>query len=398
MKRFLLITLLAACRLLPTSAADAEMPIIAFNGVPSWQTADAHFLTFSECGFNVSLAPYPSLDQLVKACRSAERNGVRVLGRCPEMVSNPTLAARTLKQERGFYGYYMQDEPSVAEIHERQKEIERLATTDMTHVFYINLFPCYREDWIQSATKAKTYTEYLRAALATSCQQLSFDFYPVTTGGLRPTWYHNLEMVRSESLAAGKPFWGFVLSVPHDVPFTPATYYPTPTLPALRLQVYANLAYGAQAIQYFTYWTPAPGRFNYHDAPVDMNGRKTATYATVQQMNRELRPVARLFYGSRVLTVGHLGDIPQGTTRQTEMPLNIRSLRISGRRGAIVSQLEKDGHRYLAVVNKDHERRMTVRIRTQNDTPRHLTKTLQEEPMKQSYTVAAGDILLFRLN
>ena len=79
------------------------------------------------------------------------------------------------------------------------------------------------------------------------------------------------------------------------------------------------------------------------------------------------------------------------------MPDNIRSLKISGRHGAVISQLEKDGRRYLAIVNKDHERSMTVRIRTQNDTPRHLTKTLQEEPMKQSYTVAAGDILLFRL-
>ena len=98
-----------------------------------------------------------------------------------------------------------------------------------------------------------------------------------------------------------------------------------------------------------------------------------------------------------MLTVHHLGDIPQGTTRQTVMPDNIRSLKISGRYGAVISQLEKDGRRYLAIVNKDHERSMTVRIRTRNNVPRHLTKTLEEELMKSSYTVKAGDILLFRL-
>ena len=39
--------------------------------------------------------------------------------------------------------------------------------------------------------------------------------------------------------------------------------HPVATSGQLRLQVYSDLAYGAQAIQYFTYWTPPffpPGR------------------------------------------------------------------------------------------------------------------------------------------
>lgn len=378
-------------------ANDTEMPVIAFIGIPDRDTSEENFRSFSECGFSVSLSTYPSLDLLVKACRYADKYGVKVLGRCPEMVSNPTLAAQTLKREKGFFGYYLQDEPSVPEIQERQKEIERLRTIDMTHVFYINLYPYYRESWVEPATKAKTYPEYLKAASATSCQQLSFDFYPIMTSGIRPTWYHNLEMIRQESLASGKPFWGFVLSVPHEVPFTPGTYYPTPTMGSLRLQIYSNLAYGAQAIQYFTYWTPSSSRFHYHDAPIDKEGKKTVTYSLVQKMNKELKTVSKLFHGAKVLSVHHLGSIPQGTTRQTEMPVNIRSLKIAGRQGAIISQLEKDGHRYLAIVNKSHENTLTVRTKARNKTPRHLTKSLSEELMKSSYTVNAGDILLFKL-
>lgn len=378
-------------------ANDTEMPVIAFIGIPDRDTSEESFQSFSECGFSVSLSTYPSLDLLVKACRYADKYGVKVLGRCPEMVSNPTLAAQTLKREKGFFGYYLQDEPSVPEIQERQKEIERLRTIDMTHVFYINLYPYYRESWVEPATKAKTYPEYLKAASATSCQQLSFDFYPIMTSGIRPTWYHNLEMIRQESLASGKPFWGFVLSVPHEVPFTPGTYYPTPTMGSLRLQIYSNLAYGAQAIQYFTYWTPSSSRFHYHDAPIDKEGKKTVTYPLVQKMNKELKNVSKLFHGAKVLSVHHLGSIPQGTTRQREMPVNIRSLKIAGRQGAIISQLEKDGHRYLAIVNKSHENTLTVRTKARNKTPRHLTKSLSEELMKSSYTVNAGDILLFKL-
>lgn len=398
MRKLFILSLLIVCGGRLSSANDAEMPVIAFLGVPEWRTSEEHFHTFSECGFSVSLSTYSSLELLVKACRYAEKYGVKVLGKCPEIVSNPTLAAQTMKQEKGFFGYYLQDEPSVPDIHHRQKEIERLAMIDTTHVFYINLFPCYQENWIETATKAKTYLEYLKAASATSCQQLSFDFYPITTNGIRPTWYHNLEMVRRESLASGKPFWGFVLSVSHDVPFTPDTYYPIPTIGALRLQIYSNLAYGAQAIQYFTYWNPKPGEgFHYHDAPISFDGKKTNTWELVRQMNCELKVISTLFYGSKVVSVHHLVDIPQGTTRQSQAPINILSLKIVGHPGAIISQLEKDGHRYLAIVNKNHEASMTVHIQARNNTPVHLTKTLNEERMMPSYIVNAGDILLFRL-
>lgn len=392
----ILLLLTVYSRSLYAQEAD-EMPIIAFIGVPEWKNTNESFSTFSKCGFTVSLHNYSSLTSLVKACRLAEKNGVKVLGKCPEMVNNPQLAAKTLQQEKGFYGYLIQDEPSVPEIRQRQQEIERLHGVDSSHVFYINLHPYYHDSWVEPTLKVKSYPQYLKAASATSCQQLSFDFYPIMTSGTRPTWYHNLEMVRRESLNSGKPFWGFVLSVPHDVPFTPNTYYPTPTLGSLRLQVYSNLVYGAQAIQYFTYWTPVPGRFNYHDAPVDIDGKKTNTYPIVQLMNKELKQVSKLFYGAKVLSVHHLGTIPQGTTRQTSMPDNISSLKIASKKGAVISQLEKDGHHYLAIVNKDHEHSMTVRIKTRNDSPRHLTKTLGEERMKSSYTVNAGDILLFRL-
>jgi len=398
MRKLALLLLLTFSQHVCFSADSDGMPIIAYGGVPYWQTSEENFRVFSECGFNVSLYSYPSLDFLVKACRQADKYGVKVLGSCPEMTSAPYSTARTLRSENGFFGYVMQDEPTDPEIRIRQQEIESLQTIDTTHVFYINLMPYYNEKWVRPSLKVATYGDYLRSASATSCQQISFDHYPVTTEGIRPTWYHNLEMIRNESLASGKPFWGFVLSVPHDVPFTAGTYYPTPTLASLRLQVYSNLAYGAQAIQYFTYWTPPTGDYHYHDAPISFEGRKTATYSLVQQMNRELKTVATLFYGSRVVDIQHSGFfIPEGTTRLTKMPTNIQSLTTTGYSGAVVSEIEKDGHRYLAIVNKSHTQSTKVRIKALNDVPRHLTKSLEPKALRSSYTVPPGDVLLFRL-
>lgn len=400
LRKYIILIVLFCSSISQNASAKGEMPIIAYFGVPDWKTTDENFRVFSECGFTVSLYPfYPSLSLLQTACRYAEKHGVQVLGKCPEMESSPLQATNILKKEKGFFGYFIQDEPSAPEIHKIQKVISVLRHYDGEHPCYVNLHPYYHEEWVEPTLKVKNYAEYLKAASATSCQQISFDFYPVTTKGIRPTWYHNLEMVRKESLASGKPFWGFVLSMPHDVPFTPDTYYPAPTMAALRLQIYSNLAYGAQAIQYFTYWTPSNEEgFNFHDAPISRDGKKTKTYAVVQQMNKELKVVSRLFYGAKVLSVKHLGGkLPEGTSLQKTMPTNLKSLKVVTAKGAIISQLQKDGKLYMAVVNKDHNRSITVLIQGKNSTPRHITKALKEEPMNTSYNVSPGDILIFKL-
>jgi hypothetical protein len=115
-------------------------------------------------------------------------------------------------------------------------------------------------------------------------------------------------------------------------------------------------------------------------------------------MNRELKVVSKLFYGAKVLSVHHLGILlPMGTTHPQRTPVNLKSLKVVGTKGAILSEFTKNGHRYLAIVNKDHENSMTVRLSYRNTTPRQITKLLKENVPKTSYSVEPGDILLFIL-
>jgi redox-regulated HSP33 family molecular chaperone len=105
-----------------------------------------------------------------------------------------------------------------------------------------------------------------------------------------------------------------------------------------------------------------------------------------------------LFYGAKITSVKHLGrTLPEGTSRQNTMPVNLKQLKVVSAKGAIISQLHKDGKLYMAVVNKDHNKSITVLIQNKNNTPRHITKAMEEEPMKTRYVVKAGDILMFRL-
>ena len=54
---------------------------------------------------------------------------------------------------------------------------------------------------------------------------------------------------------------------------------PRPQLQHLRgLQAFSNLAYGAQAIQYFTYWTMKSDTWNFHEGPVGLDGKPCAVY------------------------------------------------------------------------------------------------------------------------
>lgn len=377
----------------------SEMPIIAYWGVTEKDMNDEAFVTFRECGFTVSIFPYSSLSSLKTACELAEKSGVKIIGNCPELTTSPRQMAKILRTNKGFGGYLIRDEPNAIEIEELKERIKKLMVIDNEHFFYINLFPYYNSNLVKSSLRANSYPEYLRAASKTPCQQISFDFYPITTKGIRPSWYYNLEMIRNESNISGRPFWGFVLCTPHDVPYDKGNYYPTPTLASLRLQIYSNLAYGAQAIQYFTYWTPdGSNSFHFHDGPIGLDGKKTRIYYLVQRMNRELKVVSKLFYGAKVTSVHHLGGtLPQGTTRLTKMPLNLLSLKVVSSKGTVISQLEKDGHQYLVIVNKDHKHSIKLHIKPLNKTPRHLNKQLQEENMKTSYTISAGDALFFLL-
>ena len=370
--------------------AEEEMPIIAYMGVPYNKTTEENFKVFSECGFNVSLYIYPDIGQMIKACDIAQKYGVKILGHCKDTHTHPRNAAAILKNVPGFFGYVLKDEPTSDEIGPLQKEMVQLEKTDSNHCFYINLHPYYNAGTLRHL-KTRTSEEYLDIASSTSCRQISFDYYPVTKDGLRDGWYHNLEIVRRQSLKTGKPFWGFVLSVPHYV-------YPQPTMGSLRLQAYSNLAYGAQAIQYFTYWTPEPdGIYDYHDGPVDANGNKTKTYGLVQKMNRELRQVSKLFFGAKVISVCHIGKIANGAKKQSTAPVNLRSLKVVSRRGAVISTFEKSGHSYVGIVNKDYQHDIELQVKVKNDIPRRITKELQEERVKPSYTIGAGDILIIRL-
>lgn len=369
---------------------EKSLPIIAYMGVAHDKSSDQTFKDFKDAGFDINITDYYTLKEVKSALYYANRHGVKIISRCVETDHNMVRAARELSSYPALYGYVISDEPSSEQFSTLRKTIESIKSVDDKHVFYVNLLPYYGKS-ILKRTGTSTYNEYVKQAITLGTKFISFDFYPITKDGFRKNLYANLEIVRNECMKAKLPFWGFILCTPHHV-------YPQPTEGSIRLQAYMNLAYGAQAIQYYTYWTPKPhDAYDYHNGPIGLDGKKTNTYYIVKKINAELKQVGSLFVGASVNSVHHLGDIPTGTTALTKMPTNIKSISTSNNKGLVISQLSKNGHAYLVLVNKDYEKSTVVRIVPTNSTPKRMTKALKEETLKQSYKVNAGDILIIRL-
>lgn len=369
----------------------AEIPIIAFIGVPP-NCSDAYrFREFKEAGFDVSLYDYADIpmDQLNRILNTAWKEKVRVLVGSNHFYEQSGKAIDIIKAHPALYGYFIMDEPNPDQLHIVSSRYAAIRKHDKQKRCYMNLHPNLGAEQ-ERYFKMDSYSHYLKKASQIDLPQISFDLYPITFDSVRTTWYPCLEDIRRESLRCQKPFWAFVLSTPHS-------YYPQPTISSLRLQIYSNLAYGAQAIQYFTYWTPDVPNGDFHNGPIDINGKQTDTYKLVKQMNKELRGILPLFDGSTIKSVNHLIHVPHNGVRLRKAPLNIRHLKVKGRMGAIVSILNKNEKNYMIVVNKDYIYNMQLTIKAKKQV-KNISKTLQEIPLKDVYTVPAGDIVIFRLN
>lgn len=322
--------------------AIAPLPVHAWMGVPPGHTNYNRIKEMADAGFNHSFTPYPDNDSMERALNIAKSAGVKLFIHTPELLSDPEGTVKRFKDHPALAGYHITDEPSANKFKDLAALVKRIRAVDDDHPCYINLFPNYASPEQLGTPDYRTHVR--RFVNEVPVQMLSFDHYPVTMGGIRPQWYENLEIISKASRDSGKPFWAFALTVAH-------MDYPIPPLSHLRLQVYSNLAYGAQGIQYFTYWTPSGTQWDFHDGPIKVDGTRSPVYQRLQQVNREMQGYACVFVGSRVLSVTHAGvSVPEGASGfRPFSPVESVDV-VNG--SVIVSHLERDGRHFLVIVNR----------------------------------------------
>lgn len=366
-------------------AEEPRIPILAWIGIPAEHTSPERYEEMAAAGFTLAFQGYPNLDSLIEALDTAHGAGIQLIAGSPELRQDPAGTVRRIKDHPALYGYALRDEPGAELFPMLAEWVAAIHTEDDTRWCYINLFPNYASP---EQLGTDTYREHVRLFLDTVPQPvLSFDHYPVieTPQGivLRPQYYENLRIIAEEAARAGIPFWAFALSVAHDP-------YPIPTEAHLRLQQFSNLLYGAQGLQYFTYWTPTPTpEWNFHSAPIEQDGtRVPLVYDRVQAVTAYLQTFAPVFVGATVKQVGHLGDPIPPAANPFEMGGPIGSIDTAGA-PVLVSHLVNHGREYLCILNTSLDEAVTVSVAFTDGTGAEPLRGNLEEPL------APADIRVF---
>lgn len=363
-----------------------DFPVVGWRFIPSQNFGIEHFLDAKEAGLTIGLVSFANAENVHKALDMAEEAGMKIIIRSPEIYNDTERIVRRFKDHPANAGYFLQDEPSASNIPDLKKLAEKIESIDNTRFSYINFFP----NILSSKEYAvESYEEYVRQFVTNiPLKILSFDFYPIVSNFIAPSWYNNLEFIRSEAEKANIPFWAFALTSAH-------WDYPVPTVEHLRLQVYSNLAYGAKGIQYFTFWIPVEKEI-FTSAPIDRNGNKTNEYYLLQQMNKEIHNFSYIFQTSKVTKVSHYGDIPQRTTQFSNAPYFVKSINIRDG-NALMSEMGNNENSFFMIQNTNLYNEIGIDIQTDNQTKIILKNgsIIPASLIKEEFKLTPGDMVMF---
>ena len=346
-----------------------------------------------ECGFDTHLGLYRAKESAIASLDAAARKGIEVIISFPQIKDSTEAAVSLIKDHSALFAYHLKDEPDTSDFGWLGCLRDMIYELDPAHPCYINLLP----NWAWGVSEYSEKIEHFASKI--DVPFYSFDNYPITEVNgevvVREDWYRNLEEFSLMASNHSKPFWGFALAKAHSItnPW-PDTVYSEPTLEQLRLQVFSNLLYGAQAIQYF----------NFTGLVDPVTCEKKPAFDLVRQVNSEIRAYSSVFAGCSVLGVWHTGaTIPSGTQPLTSMPhKKVKSLDMScsegtpSFKGGVVSLLENRGTTYLVIQNRDLYNPSALDIEFTSRV-KHLTPDGPIRVTQTSLELTPGNIAIFAL-
>lgn len=365
-----------------------QIPVLGWYSIPSDQTTLARYEELKQSGITHSFTFFPDIKSLSKALEVAHEAGVKLIISCPELKSQTEKTIKMFMNDPAVAGYFLTDEPGPDDFGKLGGWVKKIGAIDNKHFCYINLLPNYAN---MEQLGMRNYREYVHKFIEkVPVNLLTFDFYPIVGDTIRDKWYENLEVFSDEARKAGIPFWAFALTTSH-------ASYPIPTLAQLRLQVYSDLAYGAQGIEYFTYWTPQSNTWDFHHGPITLKSKRSEVYDRIKMMNKEIKNLSGVFLGAKVISVSHTGDvIPIGTKRLKDIPDPIEKFSTGGS-GAIVSVLQKGGYSFFVVVNRNFKKSMQLAIQCDSDVMKILKdgSAVPANVYIDTMEIAPGDLTIY---
>lgn len=354
-----------------TSDLLDEFIIMAYSGPPPEETTLERYREIAGAGVNCLVPGNGIFDKEsnLKVMDLARQVGIKVVPvdmRMMPFALKPDVevdeevirqVARDYKDHPAMAGYVVKDEPEADMFPALKAIVDVFREEDAAHEPLINLFPNYGtihqfgvDDY---QTYVRSYLKTVRPGL------LSYDSYPLRLEGMTiyDDWYNNLKLIREEALRAEIPFLVFMQSEGIKEGLR------VPNRAEILWQASTALAYGAQGVGWFCYWTPQPDQGfdrvdgakpptveTHYNAMIDMNGEPTKVYGYVRKANDYLEKVGNGLLGWENAGVARFeaGRMYKGGCAPVAVPEGERA-------NVVVGTFEKDGVARLVVSNASCE-------------------------------------------
>lgn len=395
--------------------AGDEFPIMAWLNISG---SDQEFRDMYAAGINLNYTQghggHDNIDNMLgNAAGSHVRqipNFWRVTGNTNEDIIKETM--NRYKDNDGIAGWALNDEPYGSQFEHLGEVASWNRKYSPNKLVYLNLLHSVENPINYTAVMgSKNYADYLQQAVRKiGVGMISMDCYPIVRDtqadkkSIRSFFFESLEITARVARQYGIPFWGFARSKGDSI--SPTQEFPVPTEGDLRLQVFANLAYGAQGIQYYTY-SNVDTRYTRYNAPLEIDPnagwtwRKTETYYMLQRINKEIQNHRWVFLNDSVIDVSFTGKLPKATKRlsKSNYPDKVKSMtnKVNGA-GFLVSQFKNGDNRFFMVLNRELESSQNLDIEVADgvNVVNADGTTSALEAGAHSYTLATGDYLLLQ--
>ena len=277
---------------------------------PADDQMEEHYKDIADANFTFVLSCFgattpQAVQRELKLCEKFDLKAV---------VSMAGLSADKLPESPNCWGYFVADEPGPGAFPSLSNTLASIARERPGKFGYVNLLPDYAPAW---ALGSSNYAEHVsRFIAATHPSVLSMDYYPMfkPSGDDRAGYCRCLEVMRSQSVAAGVPFWNFFNTMPFGA-------HSDPTEAQLRWQIFTSLAYGARGLMYFCYWTPAGDEFAKGGAIIQRDGTKTRHYEEAKRINRAVKNLGPTLMNLSSTAVQHVTPGENGSKTVTNAPI-----------------------------------------------------------------------------
>ncbi len=357
------------------------------------QITDEYFQMIADSGVNLLNQSYVDYkvtpDNVNKLLDLGEKYGIGICVYDTEVTKAlgenalplATLAERinAYANHPAFTGLYVVDEPQW----ERYKFGDGTKTIDMFAPVLKNLSELgvygYANAFPNHGEPDQNYTDYLTYFVESgNLPYLSFDTY-IWEGAHRTfeNFFYNLSLVRDIAYDHNIPFWTFVQAGSQwndQMKWFDSEHPYTPTESQIQWAVNANLAYGAQGIQYFVLFQPYYYAWS-ETEPFDFErngmigawGNKNQWYYYIQTVNKQIAAVDEVLMNS--VNKGVIASGEKAVKQSTLSTCMIegeswRELKdVDG--DAIVGCFNYNGKTALYVVNYDYEHQQNITLNFQ---------------------------------